>query len=135
MKFLKFCGKVIDKFLWLIIFCIAFGSLCAVFVIQFLNKNYIPDILELKSEAKEIISESKASDFSMGKISTVYASNGTVLTEWNTESENYIVYSEIPEEAINLLIATEDNKFRTHNGIDYYAMVRALLANVKSGEK
>lgn len=46
---------------------------------------------------------------------------------------NYTRISEVPQIYLNAVIATEDHRFYTHHGIDYIAVVRALVHNLQSG--
>ena len=46
----------------------------------------------------------------------------------------YIQYDEIPEDFINAIIASEDNNFKKHFGIDVPGVLRALVANIKAGK-
>jgi membrane peptidoglycan carboxypeptidase len=46
----------------------------------------------------------------------------------------YIQYDEIPESFINAIIASEDNNFEKHFGIDIPGVLRALIANIKAGK-
>lgn len=41
---------------------------------------------------------------------------------------------EIPEQLEHAFIATEDKRFYNHNGLDYIAIVRASLENIKAGK-
>lgn len=49
-------------------------------------------------------------------------------------SANYTPIEEIPESFKNAIIATEDHRFRDHNGFDMIAFCRAIITNVKDGE-
>ncbi|MGG0240320.1 transglycosylase domain-containing protein [Bacillus rhizoplanae] len=43
------------------------------------------------------------------------------------------VHFEVPEQLGNAFIATEDKRFYHHNGLDYIAIVRATVENIKAG--
>lgn len=49
-------------------------------------------------------------------------------------SANYTPIEEIPDSFKKAIVATEDHRFRDHNGFDMIAFCRALLTNVKDGE-
>lgn len=54
------------------------------------------------------------------------------------ENREYIKISDIPQNMKDAIVAIEDERFYTHNGIDFKGMVRALASNVEaliSGEK
>lgn len=46
--------------------------------------------------------------------------------------DSYITYEEIPEDFKNAIIAIEDHRFKTHNGIDIIGTARAIITNVNS---
>jgi len=46
----------------------------------------------------------------------------------------YIQYDEIPEDFVNAIIASEDNNFKKHFGVDVPGVLRALVANIKAGK-
>jgi penicillin-binding protein 1A len=41
--------------------------------------------------------------------------------------------TELPDHVVNAFIAAEDRRFREHTGVDYAAILRALMANVRAG--
>ena len=66
--------------------------------------------------------------------SVLYASDGE--TEIATFGDQYrleLEYDQIPESAIEALIATEDANFFEHNGVDPEGVMRALVSNLSSG--
>lgn len=48
--------------------------------------------------------------------------------------ENYVTYDELPEDYINALLATEDNRFYEHGAIDPIGIARAMLTNLQNKE-
>ncbi|MBW2084329.1 MAG: transglycosylase domain-containing protein [Deltaproteobacteria bacterium] len=44
----------------------------------------------------------------------------------------YVPYKEIPKTFIKALVAAEDKNFFHHHGVDFKAIARALLANLKA---
>jgi penicillin-binding protein 1A len=46
----------------------------------------------------------------------------------------YIQYDEIPKAFIKAIVATEDKNFFYHHGVDFKAVLRALIANVRAGQ-
>ena len=61
--------------------------------------------------------------------SEVYAEDGTLMGKYYTERGNRsnVPYKEISKHVINALIATEDERFYDHSGIDGKGFMRALL--------
>lgn len=58
----------------------------------------------------------------------VISADGVILGTYSTDKNNrlYSKYSDLPEHLVNALIATEDERFREHSGIDFYSLSRAL---------
>ncbi len=59
----------------------------------------------------------------------VYSSDGKVLGTYNLNKENRIVipYSKISKHLIDALVATEDERFYEHSGVDFIALGRAIV--------
>lgn len=129
MKFKKVMKTVILSVICLILL----AALAAVWwCISFAAKH--GDTLEkLKKSALEIAEASKREDFCAALTSSVYASDGTVISLLKAEKDvYYLEYDEIPKEVIQTFIAVEDRRFYKHNGIDYKGIMRAawsLYAN------
>lgn len=49
-------------------------------------------------------------------------------------NENYVKYDELPKFYIDATISVEDNRFMKHNGIDYIAVARAIIMDIKAGK-
>jgi len=68
------------------------------------------------------------------KVSTlVYDRNGTLLGEIADERRVPVQYDEFPKALVQAVVAAEDQNFWTHDGIDYLAIVRAMIRNFRSG--
>ena len=48
--------------------------------------------------------------------------------------ENFVKYSDLPDDLINATIAVEDHRYRDHGSIDFVAIARAIYSNIKSGK-
>ena len=59
----------------------------------------------------------------------VYSSDGKVLGTWHLNKENRVVvpYEKISSYVVNALVATEDERFYEHSGIDFWALGRAIV--------
>lgn len=59
----------------------------------------------------------------------VYSSDGKVLGTWHLDKENRVVvpYEKISPYVVNALVATEDERFYEHSGIDFWALGRAVI--------
>ncbi len=61
--------------------------------------------------------------------SQVISSDNKLLGTYNREKENriYVGYNELNPNLVNALIATEDERYTQHSGIDFYALARAFI--------
>ena len=49
------------------------------------------------------------------------------------EDRILVSFDEVPDAFIKILVLTEDRRFFEHIGIDFYAIARAMVANIKAG--
>lgn len=59
----------------------------------------------------------------------VYSANGKLIGTWNEDNGNRVAvdYNSISPNLVHALIATEDERFYEHSGIDYIALGRAII--------
>ncbi len=67
--------------------------------------------------------------------SPVYYRDGRNLVGvfFQDDHRRYLPYREIPPDFVTALVAAEDNAFFQHYGIDWQAIVRATIANLRAG--
>ncbi len=65
--------------------------------------------------------------------SVVYAENSDVLGKYYTENRVPVSFDELPESLIQALIATEDERYYQHSGIDFRGLGRAVAFMGKRG--
>lgn len=68
-------------------------------------------------------------------VSQVYDRKGEQIGEFFREKRILTPYSEIPEVVKQAFISSEDSSFFEHGGINYIAIFRAILANLKAGKR
>jgi penicillin-binding protein 1A len=95
-----------------------FGGLAAVILI-FLLANFgvfgkMPSLEDLENPEADLASE-------------VYTSDGKLMGKYYSEDRSEIKYSQISPNIIHALIATEDQNFYDHSGIDARAVARAIV--------
>jgi len=73
-------------------------------------------------------------DYRPSIISSVYGLNGEVIGEFFDERRIVVPTDQIPQFLIDAFVAAEDSRFFEHKGLDYQAIVRALLKNIEAGE-
>lgn len=60
----------------------------------------------------------------------IYADDDTLVSELKVEKGIFIPYGSIPKNMINAIIAVEDSRFWKHKGVDYIAIVRAIVQDL-----
>jgi penicillin-binding protein 1A len=65
---------------------------------------------------------------------TIKASDGSVLQQTGPATRDKVSLQRMPKYLPEAFIASEDDEFYTHGGVDYRAIVRALYANLTAGE-
>lgn len=77
---------------------------------------------------------SNTDQFNKSATSVVYASDGTtVLAEFQLENREPVTLDQVSEYVIEGTVATEDERFYSHTGVDMQGMVRALANNMFGG--
>lgn len=67
------------------------------------------------------------------QMSRVYAADGTVVAVFRVERRTLVRLTDLPPFVPAALIASEDEGFYDHEGLDYLGMVRAMWTNVRTG--
>lgn len=90
-------------------------------------ENYIPF-------QKAVQTLAKVESINLDENSRLLDQNGNLLFEFRgEESRIYLSYKQIPEYIRQAFIATEDQYFLQHHGIDGKAIARAFIANSTDG--
>lgn len=112
------------KWLWglVIVLMLAISSFVALVAYGIIGN--VPDLSDLQNP----ISKSA---------SRVYSDDGVLLGTWSYATENRIMvpYDSLPPNLVNALVATEDERFYDHSGIDYIALGRAVVKTLIGGDK
>ncbi len=82
---------------------------------------YSPSIKDLRNPPYTVASE-------------IYAADGTLLGRYYKENRSPIGYEELPQNIIDALIATEDERFYQHHGIDFYSLISSVWSTA-TGDK
>jgi len=67
-------------------------------------------------------------------VTRFYSDDGEVIGEFSYERREVISLDRMPEHLIQAFVAGEDSRFFHHKGLDYLAILRALIRNIFSGE-
>lgn len=68
-------------------------------------------------------------------VTEVFDRNNKKFGEFFREKRILTPYDGIPQNVVHAFVAAEDDSFFEHKGINYVAIVRAVLANLRSGKK
>lgn len=74
-----------------------------------------------------------ANDYRPPVVSSVYAEDGTLIGEFWKEKRYPVKLHEIPEKVRDAFIAAEDASFYKHPGLDPISIIRAFVANMRTG--
>ncbi|MFX3636655.1 MAG: PBP1A family penicillin-binding protein [Candidatus Pristimantibacillus sp.] len=71
----------------------------------------------------------------MGEASIIYDVNNEEITKLYHADQNRenVEYDQIPQLMLDAIVATEDQRFYSHSGIDFFAIGRALVKDVIAG--
>lgn len=77
---------------------------------------YMPDVEDLQNPISKSATQ-------------IYSADGKMLGTWSYNKENRVIvdYKNISPYVVNALIATEDERFYDHSGIDFIALARAIV--------
>ncbi len=84
--------------------------------------------------ASDLPSFSKIADYRAPLVTTVLARDGSLLGQFYREKRFLISLNDMPDYLPLAFLAIEDDEFYRHPGVDMKAIIRALLANLTSGE-
>jgi len=65
-------------------------------------------------------------------VSRLYAGDGKLVAEFAQEKRIFVPIDSIPDLVKNAFISAEDKNFYKHDGVDFKAVIRAVLNNVKN---
>ena len=85
---------------------------------------YMPNLQQLQNPVNKFATQ-------------VFSADGKQLGTWSYSSANRVFadYGELPPALVQALIATEDVRFYEHNGIDFQALMRAVVKRGVLGQK
>ena len=74
-------------------------------------------------------------DYKPPLLTEVYDRNGEKVGEFFKQRRRLFKYEDMPKILIDAFVAAEDGSFFSHKGINYKAILRAVIANLKAGRK
>jgi penicillin-binding protein 1A len=99
----------------------AIGSLAGFVILAKFNAD-LPDLIGVADYKPLLVTE-------------VFDRNGKKIGEFFREKRILTPYNQFPKTIVQAFVAAEDDTFFKHTGINYLAMFRAFLMNLKSGRK
>ena len=104
------------KFLWGLLAASVLCTAMAFTAIWFGWIGYMPPIEDLQNPINRYATQ-------------VFSSDGKVIGTWNLNKENRVIipYSKISPHLVQALVATEDERFYDHSGVDFIALGRAIV--------
>lgn len=104
-------------------------------VAYYFGGGYAQTVAELKEDADSLVAKSNKDFFRKGETGLVYDKKGKLLKAYKGEKDAYYIeFDEIPEIVVKTFIAVEDRQFEKHDGVDYRAILRAVIAMIRNGE-
>ena len=102
--------------LWVLLAIALLSSVIIFWLINTGKIGYMPPIQDLENPINKYATQ-------------VYSDDGKLLGTWNMNRENRVMvdYSQLPDHLVKALVATEDERFYEHSGIDFYALGRAVV--------
>lgn len=73
------------------------------------------------------------SDYRPRLTTRVFGQEGQLIGELYREKRVFLPYDRIPKRLVQAFLASEDNRFFDHGGIDYLGILRAAVANIRAG--
>lgn len=83
--------------------------------------------------SKDLPNFTSTSDYRPRLVTRVFSSDHRLIGEFGLERRILVPYEGIPKRLIQAFLASEDNDFFEHNGIDWMGMSRSVLVLLKSG--
>ncbi len=116
--------KIVIYVLWALIGASVLTAALAFWAISNGWIGYMPPIEELQNPINRYATQ-------------VYSADGKVMGTWNYNRENRVLvdYSQLSPSLVQALVATEDERFYDHSGIDFYALGRAIIKRGILGRK
>jgi penicillin-binding protein 1A len=71
--------------------------------------------------------------FQPRQTSRLYAADGRFIAEVGSERRTLVKLAQIPKHVQNAFVVVEDKRFYVHGGIDYWRIIGAAFANLRSG--
>ena len=113
-----FSVKNFFKLAFTIVFIFVFG----IFVLYLTLRDELPDINLLK-------------DVQWQTPMKIYSIDGSLISQFGEKKRKPLTFDEIPQHLVNALLATEDDRFYFHFGVDPIGMARAVFGQITGNNR
>src|SRR5215510_6305198 len=110
-------GKIV--FVLLLLASIALGALAGLFIVY---RSDLPQVQQLEYYRPNVITE-------------LYSDDGRTIGSFALERRIVVSYEQIPKRLKDAIVATEDQHFEEHWGIDFYGIARAVIKDLVAMKK
>ena len=116
--------KLFVRFLWTLLLVAVLAIVGSFWAIANGYIGYMPPIEDLQNPINRFATQ-------------VYSADGKMMGTWSMSRENRVMvdYQQLSPQLVEALVATEDVRFYEHSGIDFYALVRAVVKRGLLGQK
>src|SRR5690606_24922971 len=108
------------KWLWMLFLAGIFGIICIFALANWGVFGEMPTFEELENPSSSVATE-------------IISADGKTLGKFYLENRVPVKYEDLPQHLVDALIATEDERFREHSGIDARGTMRAIFKAGSSG--
>jgi len=113
-----FTVKKFFKLFVTLVFIVVFGT----FVLYLSLRDELPDIKSLK-------------DVQWQTPMKIYSIDGALISQFGEKKRKPLTFDEIPQQLIDALLATEDDRFYFHFGVDPIGMARAVFGQITGNSR
>jgi len=118
--FKRISNKYLRYFILFIYFVIIF--FCAIELNFLWLFGYTPDMQDIRHPEMSVASE-------------VYYSDGKLIGKYYHENRSPVAYKSISPNLVHALVATEDARFYTHGGVDFYSFFTSIASTAKGDKR
>jgi penicillin-binding protein 1A len=101
---------------------LGFIIVCGIFVLYLTLRDELPDIESLK-------------DVQWQTPMKIYSIDGSLISQFGEKKRKPLTFDEIPQQLIDALLATEDDRFYFHFGVDPIGMARAVIGQITGNSR
>jgi len=121
LNIFRFFWRIMPLCLWLFFSALTLGVVVGGIGYVAFNDS-LPEVTSLKHSSLQVPLK-------------VFSREGAFISEFGVQRRVPLNYEDLPQELIHAILATEDQDFFKHGGVDLHAIFRAVWSLIKTGEK